>query len=81
MSAGASYWLDVAAAIPAMYVEQQPAETAIASVAAPTLLLLGEHDPLIERRVIDDLVARRPAWRLHVFEKVGHLPPLEVPTA
>ena len=70
-----------ASAVSAMYVPRRPVEQAIDRVAVPTLLLWGDQDPLIERAVIDDLIARRPDWNLHVFETVGHLVPLEVPDA
>lgn len=70
-----------ASALSAMYVDQRPATEAIDRLAAPTLLLWGDQDPLIERGVIDHLIARRPDWDLCVFETVGHLPPWEVPEA
>jgi pimeloyl-ACP methyl ester carboxylesterase len=70
-----------ASAVSAMYVARRPVHEAIDRVAAPTFLLCGDQDPLIDRAVIDYLIARRPDWNLHVFETVGHLVPLEVPDA
>ena len=29
--------------------------------------------------MIDDLIAHRPDWDLHIFNSVGHLPPWESP--
>ncbi|WP_067847149.1 alpha/beta fold hydrolase [Nocardia lijiangensis] len=66
-------------ALSSMYVDRGPALRAIDRLDAPTLLLWGDDDPLVERRAIDDLLARHPDWALHVFESVGHLPPWEVP--
>jgi pimeloyl-ACP methyl ester carboxylesterase len=68
-----------ASAVSAMYVDRRPVQDAIDRLTTPTLLLWGDQDPLIGRAVIDDLIARRPDWDLRVFEKVGHLPPLEIP--
>jgi pimeloyl-ACP methyl ester carboxylesterase len=68
-----------ASAVSAMYVDRRAAQDAVDRIGAPTLLLWGDADPLIERSVIDSLAARRPDWRLHVFPGVGHLPPWEVP--
>ena len=65
-------------AVSALYIRRRPVQEAIDRVAAPTLLLWGDQDPLIGRPVIDDLTARRPDWSLHVFESVGHLLPVEV---
>lgn len=68
-----------ASAVSAMYVDRRPVQEAIDRLTTPTLLLWGDQDPLIGRAVIDYLVARRPDWDLRIFEKVGHLPPLEIP--
>lgn len=65
--------------VAAMYFDRGPAEKAIGRVVAPTLLLWGDRDLLIDRSVINRLTERRPDWDLHVFETVGHLLPLEVP--
>ncbi len=68
-----------ASAVSAMYVDRRPVQEAIDRLTTPTLLLWGDQDPLIERAVIDHLIARRPDWDLRIFETVGHLPPLEIP--
>jgi pimeloyl-ACP methyl ester carboxylesterase len=70
-----------AATTSALYVRRRHVTEAIDRVAVPTLLLWGDDDPLIGRAVIDDVLARRPDWELHVFESVGHAPPLEMPEA
>jgi pimeloyl-ACP methyl ester carboxylesterase len=65
----------------AMYIRRRWVADAIDRITAPTLLLWGDDDPLVQRATIDHLAARRPDWDLHVFESVGHAPPLEVPDA
>lgn len=70
-----------AAALSAMYVDQRSATKAIDRLAAPTLLLWGDQDPLIGRGLIDHLIVRRPDWDLCVFDTVGHLLPWEGPEA
>jgi len=55
------------------------ANEAIDRVAAPTLLLWGDQDPLIDRTVIDSLITRRTDWNLRVIHAAGHVLPMEVP--
>jgi pimeloyl-ACP methyl ester carboxylesterase len=66
-------------AVMAMYVRRRSVEEAIDRVAAPTLLLWGDQDPLIGRTVIDGLIARRPDWDRRVIHRAGHVLPIEVP--
>jgi pimeloyl-ACP methyl ester carboxylesterase len=66
-------------AVTAMYVRRRPVEEAIDRVAAPTLLVWGDQDPLIDRTVIDGLITRRPDWNLRVVHAAGHVLPMEVP--
>jgi pimeloyl-ACP methyl ester carboxylesterase len=66
-------------AVTAMYVRRRPVEEAIDQVAAPTLLLWGDQDPLIDRTVIDGLITRRTDWNLRVVHGAGHVLPMEVP--
>ncbi|MEV4160138.1 alpha/beta fold hydrolase [Nonomuraea dietziae] len=70
-----------ASVVSAMYVDRRPALDAIDQVRAPTLLLWGDQDPLIERSTVDFLLERRPDWGLRVFEGAGHLMPMELPAA
>jgi pimeloyl-ACP methyl ester carboxylesterase len=66
-------------AVTAMYVRRRPIQEAIDRVAAPTLLLWGDQDPLIDRTVIDGLISRRSDWHLRVVHGAGHVLPMEVP--
>ena len=71
----------LASAVAAMTVQQSAARAAMDRITAPTLLLWGDHDRMIPRVLIDQIIARRPDWDLHVFETVGHLLPWEAPDA
>jgi pimeloyl-ACP methyl ester carboxylesterase len=61
------------------FVDQRPTLAAIDRITAPTLLLWGEEDPLVERATVDRVLARRPDWALHGIAGAGHAAPLEVP--
>lgn len=47
-------------------------------VAAPAVVIQGEHDRLVLLESAEDIV-RRHRWPLHVLPGVGHLPQLEAP--
>jgi len=68
-----------ASVVSGICVDQSKTWSAIDRVAAPVLLLWGSEDPLIIRPVIDDALARRPDWHLHVLAGAGHGAPAERP--
>lgn len=68
-----------ASAVSGIYVDRSATWSAIDRVAAPVLLLWGPEDPLIIRPMIDDVLARRPDWHLHVLTGAGHGAPAERP--
>src|SRR3712207_4520235 len=49
------------------------------AVAAPTLVLWGDHDALFDRGQQDRLLAALPDARLRVYEDTGHCPNWERP--
>lgn len=51
----------------------------LASIAAPALVIHGEQDRIISKRVAEDLVAGLPRGELIVMRGVGHAPQLEAP--
>ncbi|HVY58039.1 MAG TPA: alpha/beta fold hydrolase [Xanthobacteraceae bacterium] len=51
----------------------------LTAVQVPTLALTGSDDKSVSRTAFDNLTAVLPVVRTHVFDGVGHLPPLEVP--
>jgi pimeloyl-ACP methyl ester carboxylesterase len=52
----------------------------VARVVAPTLLIHGSGDRLVPAAACQALAELRPDWRYEVFEDIGHVPQLEVPT-
>jgi pimeloyl-ACP methyl ester carboxylesterase len=51
----------------------------LAAIRQPALVIHGEQDRIIDRRVSDDLAAALPAAELIVMRGVGHAPQLEAP--
>jgi pimeloyl-ACP methyl ester carboxylesterase len=70
-----------ASATSSAFVSRRRMLAAIDRVAVPVLLVWGDQDRLVVRRVIDHALQRRPDWQLHVLESVGHNVPLEQPDA
>jgi len=70
-----------ASATSSAFVSRRRMLAAIDRVAVPVLLVWGDQDRLVVRRVIDHALQRRPDWQLHVLESAGHLAPLELPDA
>lgn len=57
----------------------EPAPSRRAVIGAPTLLLWGEHDTVLDRAQQDALVRTIPGARLVVLPDTGHLPIWECP--
>ncbi|MDQ3855189.1 MAG: alpha/beta hydrolase, partial [Chloroflexota bacterium] len=53
----------------------------LGELGAPTLLLVGRHDPQMPLACSEELTAGIPDARLVVFEQSGHYPFLEEPEA
>jgi pimeloyl-ACP methyl ester carboxylesterase len=51
----------------------------LAAIAKPALVIHGEQDRIIDRRVAEDLVSTLPRAELVVMRGVGHVPQLEAP--
>lgn len=68
-----------ASVVSGICVDQLKTRSAIDHVAAPVLLLWGSEDPLMIRPMIEDALARRPDWHLHVLAGAGHGAPAERP--
>jgi pimeloyl-ACP methyl ester carboxylesterase len=64
----ARVWRDV---FNGLITAQPPTE--VATIAAPTLIIWGEHDELLTRDQQQELAAAIPASRLVVYEDTGHL--------
>jgi pimeloyl-ACP methyl ester carboxylesterase len=57
----------------------KPTAELLSGVQAPTLILWGENDPLIEPAAARKFAAAIPGSKLITYPKVGHLPQLEIP--
>jgi pimeloyl-ACP methyl ester carboxylesterase len=51
----------------------------VSTIKAPTLILWGENDPLIEPAAAKKFAAAIPAAQLITYPNVGHLPQIEIP--
>ncbi len=51
----------------------------VAAVQCPALVIHGEQDRVIDKRIAEDLVATLPRAELIVMRGVGHVPQLEAP--
>jgi pimeloyl-ACP methyl ester carboxylesterase len=49
------------------------------SITAPTLLLHGDHDRLVDIEAARIAARTCPSWRFEVFADTGHVPMLEIP--
>ncbi|MGH2753244.1 MAG: alpha/beta fold hydrolase [Actinomycetota bacterium] len=58
-----------------------PAPELAARVAAPTLVIAGEHDQFVARDVTEELVATLKDVRLETYEEATHYLPIEHPRA
>jgi pimeloyl-ACP methyl ester carboxylesterase len=60
-------------------VQAKPTAELVSTIKAPTLILWGEVDPLIEVPAAHKFAAAMPGAKLIIYPKVGHLPQLEIP--
>jgi len=57
----------------------RPTAELVSSIMAPTLILWGESDPLIEPAAAAKFAAAIPGAKSIIYPKVGHLPQIEIP--
>jgi pimeloyl-ACP methyl ester carboxylesterase len=57
----------------------RPTADLVSTIKAPTLILWGESDPLIEPAAAKKFAAAIPGATLITYPKVGHLPQIEIP--
>jgi pimeloyl-ACP methyl ester carboxylesterase len=57
----------------------RPAAGLVSTIKAPTLILWGESDPLIEPAAAQKFAAAIAGAKLITYPKVGHLPQIEIP--
>src|ERR687892_1720351 len=63
----------------ALTVDEGTVRAELVRIEAPTLVLWGDQDRVIPRRLVDELVELHSAWAFRAVEGIGHLLPLEVP--
>jgi pimeloyl-ACP methyl ester carboxylesterase len=68
-------------ALAALTVDEGRVRAELERIEAPTLVLWGDQDRVIPRRLVDELVELHSAWAFRAVEGIGHLLPLEAPEA
>ena len=63
----------------ALTVDEGMVRAELERIEAPTLVLWGDQDRLIPRRLVDGLMELHPAWEFRAVDGIGHLLPLEAP--
>jgi len=63
----------------ALTVEEGTVRAELERIDAPTLVLWGDQDRVIPRRLVDELMELHPAWAFRAVEGIGHLLPVEAP--
>ena len=58
---------------------EQPLDEQLHEITAPTLIMWGRHDRVIDVSCIETMQARIPSNHCIVFEDAGHIPMLECP--
>lgn len=63
----------------ALTVDEGRVRAELEHIEAPTLVLWGDQDRVIPRRLVDELVELHPAWAFRVVRGIGHGLPWEAP--
>jgi pimeloyl-ACP methyl ester carboxylesterase len=66
-------------AFAALTVDEGTVRAELERIVAPTLVVWGDQDRLIPRRLVDGLIDLHPVWDLRTVDGIGHLLPLEAP--
>ena len=62
-----------------MTVDEGMVRAELERIVAPTMVVWGDQDRLIPRRLVDGLMELHPAWAFRAVNDIGHLLPLEAP--
>ena len=68
-----------ASTLAALTVDEATVRAELERIEAPTMVVWGDQDRLIPRRLVDELIEAHPDWTLQAVDGVGHLLPVEVP--
>jgi pimeloyl-ACP methyl ester carboxylesterase len=63
----------------ALTVDEVMVRAELERIEAPTMVVWGNQDRVIPRRLVDGLMELHPAWEFRTVDGVGHLLPLEAP--
>jgi pimeloyl-ACP methyl ester carboxylesterase len=63
----------------ALTVDEGTVRAELERIEAPTLILWGDQDRLIPRRLVDELMELHPSWVFRAVDGASHLLPLEAP--
>jgi pimeloyl-ACP methyl ester carboxylesterase len=63
----------------AMTVDEGMVRAELERIEAPTLVLWGDQDRVIPRRLVDGLMELHPTWAFRAVDGIGHLLPLDAP--
>lgn len=66
-------------ALAALTVDEGWVRAELGRIEAPTLVVWGDQERLVPRRLVDGLMELHPGWELRKVEGIGHLLPLEAP--
>ena len=63
----------------AMTVDEHATRAELERIHAPTLVLWGNRERVIPRRLLDELMELHPDWEFRIVDGIGHLLPVEAP--
>ena len=63
----------------ALTVDEEMVRAQLERIEAPTLVVWGDQDRIIPRRLVDGLMELHPAWEFRTVHGIGHLLPVEAP--
>jgi pimeloyl-ACP methyl ester carboxylesterase len=72
-------YLEAARSLVRLLAQRRRVVATMRSITAPTLLLQGDRDRLVDLSAAQAAARTCPSWRFEVFHDIGHVPMLEAP--
>jgi pimeloyl-ACP methyl ester carboxylesterase len=69
----------VVSTLAALTVDEGMVRSELERIKAPTMVVWGDQDRLIPRRLVDGLMELHPDWDVRILDGIGHLLPVEAP--